>query len=71
MKTSMTNMRKRFEGWRVASRQRRELREHCADICKDIGVSQATLDFEAKRLFWKEDTETPDSIRQRRKSLAV
>ena len=61
MKISLMNMRKRFDYWRAVSRQRRELREHGAAICKDIGVSQATLDFEAKRLFWKKVAETPSS----------
>jgi len=62
METLLMNMRKRFDGWRVVIRQRRELREHGAAICKDIGVSQATLDFEVKRLFWKEVTEISDSF---------
>lgn len=71
MKTSLMNMRKRFDCWREVSSQRRELREHGPAICKDIGVSRATLDFEAKRLFWIEDTEATDLFHRSQKSLAV
>lgn len=71
MKTSLMNMRKRFDCWREVCRHRRELREHGAAICKDIGVSQATLDFEVKRLYGKKVTETPDSFHRSRKSFTV
>lgn len=61
MKMSLMNMRKQVDGWHEAGRHRRELREHGAAICKDIGVSRATLDFEGKRLPWKKNTETPET----------
>lgn len=64
MKASLTNIWKLFSFWCEISRQRRDLREYGAVICKDIGVSRATLDFETKRLLWKEKTETPDSFQR-------
>lgn len=71
MQTSLKNLQKRFECWREIYWLRRELREHGAAICKDIGISRATLDFEANRPFWKEDTETPDSFHRNRKFRVI
>ncbi|PLX96644.1 MAG: hypothetical protein C0622_14340 [Desulfuromonas sp.] len=71
MRALLMNMQKRFSSWCEVSRQRRELREHGAAICKDIGVSQATLDFEGKRRLGRKGRETPDSFQRNRKPSTV
>ena len=49
---ALSKMRNLLDLWSGIHRQRLELREHGAGLSKDIGISKATLDFEANRPFW-------------------
>lgn len=42
-----------MHAWHLRARQRRELRELDDRTLRDIGVSRADADFEARKRFWQ------------------
>lgn len=51
--------------WREISSQRKQLREMSSYLLKDIGISRADANCEAKRFFW-DCSPIEDASRQRR-----
>lgn len=52
LKRALMKIWNQLARWIETDRQRRMLRDNLTDLSKDIGVSRATLDFEASRSFW-------------------
>jgi uncharacterized protein YjiS (DUF1127 family) len=52
--------------WREVSAQRRQLKNICDHLLKDIGISRVDAEREASRHFWDDSTDWDVSLHKRR-----